>query len=86
MAKSAVAVRTTLTHCASTRRFIADPRPGDPVMVDEIFGPILPVLSVDTIDDAVQFVNDRPKPLGLSVFSSNAAAQESSTGYPPAAR
>jgi len=72
-------IRCGGTYNADTLRIdatvIADPRPGAPVMVDEIFGPILPVLSVDTIDDAVQFVNDRPKPLGLYVFSSNAAAQ-----------
>lgn len=42
---------------------------GDPVMDDEIFGPVLPVLSVSDIDDAVRFVNARPKPLALYVFT-----------------
>jgi aldehyde dehydrogenase (NAD+) len=41
----------------------------DPVMQDEIFGPVLPVVGVDGIDDAVRFVAGRPKPLALYVFS-----------------
>jgi aldehyde dehydrogenase (NAD+) len=50
---------------------IVDPSPTDPVMADEIFGPILPVLTVESLDRAVEFVNSRPKPLGLSVFTSS---------------
>jgi aldehyde dehydrogenase (NAD+) len=49
---------------------IVDPSPTDPVMADEIFGPLLPVLTVESLDQAVQFVNSRPKPLALYVFSS----------------
>ena len=40
-----------------------------PVMADEIFGPILPVLSVKDIEEAIRFINDRPKPLALYVFT-----------------
>ena len=50
---------------------LIDPDASAPVMQEEIFGPILPVITVDTIDDAIGFVNDRPKPLALYVFSSN---------------
>jgi aldehyde dehydrogenase (NAD+) len=49
---------------------IVDPSPSDPVMADEIFGPLLPVLTVESLDQAVQFVNSRPKPLALYVFAS----------------
>ncbi|MFP3906565.1 MAG: aldehyde dehydrogenase family protein [Acidimicrobiales bacterium] len=42
--------------------------PDAPVMGEEIFGPILPVLPVDSIDDAVRFVNEGPKPLALYMF------------------
>ncbi len=42
-----------------------------PAMVDEIFGPILPVLSYREREEAVRFVNDRPKPLALYVFTEN---------------
>jgi aldehyde dehydrogenase (NAD+) len=44
--------------------------PEAPVMQEEIFGPILPVISVPSIDSAISFVNQRPKPLSLSVFTS----------------
>jgi aldehyde dehydrogenase (NAD+) len=40
-----------------------------PVMHDEIFGPILPVLPVDDIDQAIEFINGRDKPLALYVFT-----------------
>ncbi len=38
-------------------------------MQEEIFGPILPVLAVESIDEAIDFVNGREKPLALYVFS-----------------
>jgi len=46
-----------------------DPDPGAALMQEEIFGPLLPVVAVDSIDEAVAFVNDRAKPLALYVFS-----------------
>jgi coniferyl-aldehyde dehydrogenase len=39
------------------------------VMQEEIFGPILPVVAYDAIDDAIAYVNARPRPLALYVFS-----------------
>ena len=41
----------------------------DPVMQEEIFGPILPVVAVDSIDDATEFVRADDHPLALYVFS-----------------
>jgi aldehyde dehydrogenase (NAD+) len=49
--------------------------PEAPVMQDEIFGPILPVLTVSNMDAAIEFVTDRPKPLALYLFSNNEATQ-----------
>ncbi|GAA5129589.1 aldehyde dehydrogenase family protein [Haloechinothrix salitolerans] len=51
---------------------LVDPSPDSPVMADEIFGPILPVLTVDSLDDAIAFVNARPKPLASYLFTSDA--------------
>jgi aldehyde dehydrogenase (NAD+) len=45
-------------------------------MREEIFGPILPVLEVADMDAAVAFVNARPKPLALYVFTGRPAAAE----------
>ncbi|WP_226529433.1 aldehyde dehydrogenase [Metabacillus niabensis] len=42
-----------------------------PLMTDEIFGPILPILEYDNIQEAVDFINSRPKPLALYVFTTN---------------
>lgn len=43
----------------------------DPVMKEEIFGPILPIITYENLDETIQFINDRPKPLALYVFTKN---------------
>lgn len=43
------------------------------VMQEEIFGPILPVIPYRNIEDALQFINDRPRPLALYYFDNNRA-------------
>ncbi|TVX95996.1 aldehyde dehydrogenase family protein [Mycolicibacterium porcinum] len=53
---------------------IIDPSPDDQVMTGEIFGPILPILRVDSEETAVKFVNERPKPLALYVFAGSQKA------------
>jgi len=45
----------------------------DPVMQEEIFGPILPVLTFDRFDELYERLADRPKPLALYLFSENRA-------------
>lgn len=45
--------------------------PDGPAMGEELFGPILPVLTYETIPEVVDFVRSRPKPLALYIFSSN---------------
>ncbi len=47
-----------------------------PIMQDEIFGPILPVLPVDSLEQAIEFVNARPKPLALYLFSTRDQSYE----------
>ena len=51
---------------------LADVRPDAPVMREEIFGPVLPVLPVRSLDEALAFVNARPRPLALYLFSRDA--------------
>ncbi len=50
--------------------------PEDPVMEEEIFGPVLPVLPFDEIQQALSFVNARPHPLALYLFSQDRHTQE----------
>ncbi|WP_053659847.1 aldehyde dehydrogenase family protein [Streptomyces sp. MMG1121] len=65
---------------------LADVHPTSPVMREEIFGPILPIVTVPGLDEAIAFINDRDKPLALYVFSESAdtrgrlAAETSSGG------
>ncbi|MGX1128455.1 aldehyde dehydrogenase (NAD+) [Streptomyces glaucescens] len=65
---------------------LADVDPESPVMGEEIFGPILPIVTVPGLDEAIAFVNDRDKPLALYVFSESGetrariAAETSSGG------
>ena len=50
--------------------------PEDAVMQEEIFGPVLPVLTFDTIEEAETFVRSRPHPLALYLFTENKAVKE----------
>lgn len=45
--------------------------PDSPVMQEEIFGPILPVMTFQSISGAIDFVKSRPKPLALYLFTSD---------------
>ncbi len=55
---------------------LTDVDPDDPVMEEEIFGPILPVLDVEDLAQAASFVASRPSPLALYVFSRSDAGVE----------
>ncbi|XP_075404096.1 aldehyde dehydrogenase family 3 member B2 isoform X2 [Tenrec ecaudatus] len=59
-----------------TERYIAptvlvDVQETEPVMQEEIFGPILPLVTVRGLDEAVDFITRREKPLALYAFSNN---------------
>jgi coniferyl-aldehyde dehydrogenase len=41
------------------------------IMQEEIFGPVLPILTYRQIDDAIAYVNARPRPLALYYFGDN---------------
>ena len=47
---------------------ISEPTPESDVMQNELFAPILPLMHYETLDDAIEFVNARPRPLALYVF------------------
>ncbi|KAI5054604.1 hypothetical protein GOP47_0029749 [Adiantum capillus-veneris] len=50
---------------------VLDPPLDAAVMTEEIFGPILPIVTLPDISDAIQFVNAREKPLALYLFTNN---------------
>jgi aldehyde dehydrogenase (NAD+) len=55
---------------------VVDPDPEEPLMTNEIFGPILPVLTVQSLDEAIKFVNSRPKPLSAYLFTKTKSIRE----------
>ncbi|XP_055987558.1 aldehyde dehydrogenase family 3 member B2-like [Sorex fumeus] len=50
---------------------LVDVQETEPVMQEEIFGPILPILTVGSLSEAIEFMQRREKPLALYAFSSN---------------
>ena len=55
---------------------VVDPDPAEPLMTDEIFGPILPIVTVQSLTEAIDFVNARPKPLAAYLFTKTKAVRE----------
>ena len=47
------------------------------VMREEIFGPVLPVVTYRSLDEAIEYVNARPRPLALYYFDNNSKRVES---------
>lgn len=64
----------------ATRRLplslVVDPSPGLRLMAEEIFGPVLPVVPYDDLDEAIASINAGERPLGLYVFSKDPAQAE----------
>ncbi|MFE7931315.1 aldehyde dehydrogenase family protein [Streptomyces sp. NPDC057456] len=54
---------------------LTDVDPASPIMQEEIFGPILPVVEVADLDAAIAFINERDKPLALYAFTTSEATK-----------
>ena len=68
-------------HADKASRFIeptvlTDVAPDSAIMQQEIFGPILPVLSYDSIDECIGVIRSKPRPLALYMFSEDKSAQK----------
>ena len=73
MAKGAKTFIGGAVYCESAGRYtpatvLTDVTPDMDIMQGEIFGPILPIVAYDSLDEAIQFVQSRPKPLALYIF------------------
>lgn len=47
----------------------------DPIMQQDIFGPVLPFLSVNNVDEAIAFINKQEKSLCVYAYSNNSKVQ-----------
>lgn len=52
---------------------VVDVMEDDVLMKEEIFGPILPIVTVESVKDGIDFINRRDKPLAIYVFSDNSS-------------
>ena len=41
----------------------------DPIMQEELFGPILPIVTVESVNEAIDVIKSRPKPLSMYIFT-----------------
>ncbi|XP_061104094.1 aldehyde dehydrogenase family 3 member A2-like [Conger conger] len=57
------------SQCYIAPTVLRDVRPDSKVMQEEIFGPVLPIVTVSGVDEAISFINAREKPLALYIFS-----------------
>jgi aldehyde dehydrogenase (NAD+) len=55
---------------------ILDPPLNSKLMEEEIFGPLLPIRTYSDLQEAIDFINDRPKPLAIYVFSNDKKVQD----------
>jgi aldehyde dehydrogenase (NAD+) len=55
---------------------ILNPDESHPAMQEEIFGPILPIMTYKNLEDVIQYINARPKPLALYLFSKSKRIQD----------
>ncbi|KAI1893373.1 hypothetical protein AGOR_G00123070 [Albula goreensis] len=58
------------SQCYIAPTILIDVPPHARLMQEEIFGPLLPIVTVAGVDEAIRFINEREKPLALYVFSS----------------
>lgn len=55
--------------------------PNEPIMTDEIFGPVLPICRIRSSDEAITFINRRARPLAIYVFSTDNGVKKKFTKY-----
>jgi len=74
--KVAVGGQTDAKELYIAPTVLVDVSPESPIMQEEVFGPILPVLEIDSVEAVIQSVNSRPPALGVYVFAEDASVVE----------
>ncbi len=76
IAKGAIQVlggTSDIENCYTPVIVLTNVTPDMEIMKSEIFGPILPIVAYDSLDEAITFVQNRPKPLALYIFGKSEA-------------
>ena len=60
-----------IDNCYTPITVLTNVTPDMEIMKNEIFGPILPIVAYKNLEEAIQFVQSRPKPLALYIFGTN---------------
>ncbi|GJW43314.1 aldehyde dehydrogenase family 3 member F1-like protein [Tanacetum coccineum] len=55
---------------------LVDPPLDAAIMTEEIFGPLLPIITLERIEDSIEFIRARPKPLAIYAFTENETLQK----------
>ncbi|XP_061781997.1 aldehyde dehydrogenase, dimeric NADP-preferring [Nerophis lumbriciformis] len=63
--------QTDASECYIAPTVLKDVPPHSRLMQEEIFGPLLPIVTVSGVEEAISFINEREKPLALYIFSSD---------------
>lgn len=73
--KVAVGGRTDEEQLFIEPTILTDVKADDPIMLEEIFGPVLPIIRVNSLDDAFDFIRSRDKPLVIYAFTNDKHVQ-----------
>jgi len=78
---SGARVETMMGPCRPDQRkipitYVQNVNPDSILEQEEIFGPILPIIPYDTLDEAIAYINARPRPLALYLFDDNRSVQD----------
>ncbi|KAM9801269.1 aldehyde dehydrogenase family 3 member A2-like [Neosynchiropus ocellatus] len=68
------------SQCYIAPTVLKDVPPQSRLMQEEIFGPLLPIVTVSDMDDAISFINEREKPLALYIFCSDKQVRRTDAG------
>lgn len=58
-----------MDDCYISPTIVLNPLPDSPLMQEEVFGPVLSVIPVDSLEDAIAFAATKPTPLSLYVYT-----------------
>ena len=70
-AKQVIGGVSDIENCYTPVTVLTNVTPDMEIMKSEIFGPIMPIIAYKTLDEAIAFVQSRPKPLALYIFGTN---------------